>query len=223
MSDRIRVVIVDDHTLFRKGLAELLELSGTINVVGVAGTPDEARDLLRNQQPDVVIMDLHIPGTDGGISLLTQFNQEGLKFPTMILTVSDDEGDMANALRAGARGYLLKNMEPSEVVDAIQRAHQGEAVVASSMTTKLVNLLYTKEEKKVSVLELLTPREQQVFGWLAKGESNKVIARNLGISHVTVKLHVHNIFSKLNITSRVEAAIFAAEQKLERQLGNDNL
>ncbi|GBL45881.1 nitrate/nitrite response regulator protein [Sulfuriferula multivorans] len=213
MTVKIKVVLVDDHTLFRKGLAELLEHSGTISVAGITGDVEEARRMLREIHPDVVIMDLHMPAVDG-ITLLSQFHQEGLLFPTLILTVSDDQGDMANALRAGARGYLLKNMEPAEVVDAIQRAARGETVVAPTMTAKLVNLLDAKQGKKDSLIEQLTQREQQILGCLAKGESNKVIARNLGISHDTVKLHVHNIFSKLNLTSRVAAAVFAVEQRL---------
>jgi two-component system nitrate/nitrite response regulator NarL len=213
MIKKIRVVLVDDHTLFRKGLAELLEHSGIISVIGIAGDNEKAMSMLRELQPDVVIMDLHMPSMDG-ITLLTQLQQEGLLFPTLILTVSDSQDDMISALRAGAHGYLLKNMEPAELVDAIQRASNGETVVASTMTAKLVKMLHTKEDKKNSPLEQLTQREQQVLDWLSKGESNKVIARNLGISHETVKLHVHNIFSKLNIKSRVEAAIFAVEHRL---------
>ncbi len=215
MMQKIRVVLVDDHTLFRKGLAELLENSGTISVVCITGNVEEARQMLKDAQPDVVIMDLHMPTVDG-ISLLNQFHQEKLLLPTLILTVSDDQADLANALRAGARGYLLKNMEPAEVVDAIQRVARGETVVAPTMTAKLVNLLDAKHDRKNSVVEQLTQREQQILGCLAKGESNKVIARNLGISHDTVKLHVHNIFAKLNLSSRVEAAVFAVEQRLSQ-------
>lgn len=212
MSEAVNVVLVDDHTLFRKGLAELLEHSGQVRVVGMTGDHEETRTQLSELKPDVVIMDLHMPPEDG-ITLMTRLRAEGLVFPTLILTVSDAQEDMAAALRAGAQGYLLKNMEPSEVVDAIQRAARGETVVAPQMTAKLVNLLDAKQGRQ-NLLDQLTQREQQILSYLARGESNKSIARALGISHDTVKLHVRNILAKLNLTSRVEAAVFAVEQRL---------
>ncbi len=213
MTEKTRVILVDDHTLFREGLAELLEHYGTVHVCGIAGDPDIAKRLIREHQPDVALIDLHLPPTDG-VTLLTELREEGINTPVLILTVSDEEEDMASALRAGARGYLLKNMEPSEVVDAIQRAARGETVVASQMTAKLVTLLDAKKGKASSLINQLTQRERQILQYLAKGESNKAIAKELGISHDTVKLHVRNILSKLNLTSRVEAAVFAVEQKL---------
>jgi two-component system, NarL family, nitrate/nitrite response regulator NarL len=152
---------------------------------------------------------------DNGITLMEKMREEGLFFSTLILTVSESDEDMAAALRAGAQGYLLKSMEPSDVVDAIHRAAEGETVVASQMTAKLVNLLDAKKHgSKSSLLTKLTQRETQILAYLAKGESNKAIARDLGISHDTVKLHVRNILAKLNLTSRVEAAVFAVEQRL---------
>ncbi|MDA8226044.1 MAG: response regulator transcription factor [Betaproteobacteria bacterium] len=219
MNTRIRVLLMDDHTLFREGLAELLERSGKVNVVGMTGNPDHALQLALDTQPDVMVMDLHMPGT-GGIDMLQRFRQQQISLPTVILTVSDHQNDMANALRAGARGYLLKDMEPADVVQAIQRAAGGETVIAPAMTTKLVNLLDAKQDKKNQLLGQLTQREQQILGCLARGDSNKIIALSLGISHDTVKLHVHNIFAKLNITSRVEAAVFAVEQGLNLNSGN---
>lgn len=213
MSEKIRVVIIDDHTLFREGLAELLEHYGTIHVCGITGDPNLVRQLLKEHQPDVVLLDLHLPPTDG-ITLMQQLREEGLFFTTLILTVSDEEEDLASALRAGAQGYLLKNMEPSEVVDAITRADKGETVVAPQMTAKLVTLLDSKKGKATSLINQLTAREREILAYLAKGDSNKAIAKELGISHDTVKLHVRNILSKLNLTSRVEAAVFAVEQRL---------
>ena len=213
MSEKIRVIIVDDHTLFREGLAELLEHYGTIHVCGITGDPEAARQLLKEHHPDVVLLDLHLPPTDG-ITLMQKLREEGLFFTTLILTVSDEEEDLASALRAGAQGYLLKNMEPSEVVDAIQRADKGETVVGPQMTAKLVTLLDSKKGKATSLINQLTAREREILAYLAKGDSNKAIAKELGISHDTVKLHVRNILSKLNLTSRVEAAVFAVEQRL---------
>lgn len=211
----IRVLLVDDHTLFRKGLAELLEQNEQISVAGVAGNAVEARKLLAELKPDVMVTDLHMQPEDG-LSLLRQLQQDGNTVPTLVLTVSNAEDDLANALRAGARGYLLKDMEPDDVADAIVRAARGETVVAPSMTMKLVGLLQNNQPatQPSSLLDLLTQREREILSHLALGESNKVIARQLDISHDTVKLHVRHILSKLNLTSRVEAAIFAVEHKL---------
>ena len=220
MSAPIRVVLVDDHTLFRMGLAELLDQRGSIKVVGVTGNADEARRLLREEQPDVLVMDLHMPPLDG-LTLFRQLRQEGFTLPTLMLTVSDAEEDLSNVLRAGARGYLLKDMEPDDVVDAILRASRGETVVAPAMTMKLVNLLQNDQptSSSASMLDSLTQREREILTHLAQGESNKVIARALDISHDTVKLHVRHILAKLNLTSRVEAAIFAVEHKFNNQSG----
>ncbi len=214
MSAPIRVILVDDHTLFRMGLAELLEQRGGVKVVGVAANGEEARRLLREQNPDVVLMDLHMPPVNG-LDLLRQLKEEGLAAPVIMLTVSDAEEDLAAALRTGARGYLLKDMEPEDVVDAVQRAVRGETVVAPSMTRKLVDLLkHDKPSKPESLLDTLTQREREILAHLAQGESNKVIARALDISHDTVKLHVRHILSKLNLSSRVEAAVFAVEHRM---------
>jgi len=215
MSTPIRVLLVDDHTLFRMGLSELLEQRGTIKVVGATGSPEEARRILRDEKPDVIIMDLHMPPLDG-LTLFRQLRQEGFTTPTLMLTVSNAEEDLTNVLRAGARGYLLKDMEPDDVVDAIQRASRGETVVAPTMTMKLVKLLQQEQpaSNPATLLELLTQREREILTHLAQGESNKVIARALEISHDTVKLHVRHILSKLNLSSRVEAAVFAVEHKL---------
>ncbi len=208
-------MLVDDHTLFRKGLAELLDGRDTIRVVAASGQPAEAARLLDEAQPDVLVLDLNMP-PHGGLALLRELQGRGWSRPTLILTVSDAEDDLANAMRAGARGYLLKDMEPDDVVDAIQRAVRGETVVAPAMTLKLVNLLQggSRNAARENLLAQLTAREREILDHLAQGQSNKAIARALDISHDTVKLHVRHILSKLNLTSRVEAAIFAVEQKM---------
>ncbi|MGQ9685347.1 MAG: response regulator [Thiobacillaceae bacterium] len=207
-----RIVLVDDHTLFRKGLAELLERDGALQVVAMTGDPQQVQSLLREHQPNALLMDLNLPGIDG-ISLLQQLKAEGFAMPILILTVSEAEEDLARALRAGANGYLLKSMEPDEVIDAVQRAVKGETAVAPAMTAKLVNLLDAKHSAD-SLLGSLTQREREILAHLAKGESNKAIARQLDISYDTVKLHVRHILAKLNLSSRVEAAVFAVEHKL---------
>lgn len=210
---QIRVLLVDDHTLFRKGLAELLEQRGEITVAGIAGNGVEAMQLLKTTEPDVVITDLNMP-PHGGLALLREIRAEGWCGPVLVLTVSDAEDDLASAMSAGAQGYLLKDMEPDDVVDAVQRAVRGETVVAPAMTLKLVHLLQGgPQPPKADALEQLTAREREILGYLAQGLSNKAIARALDISHDTVKLHVRHILAKLNLTSRVEAAVFAVERK----------
>lgn len=216
MSKPIRVALVDDHALFRMGLAELLDRNAGIQVTGIAGNPEEARMLLQGTQPDVVLMDLHMPPTNG-ISLLTQLRQEGINIPTIMLTVSDAQEDMAQALHAGARGYLLKDSKPEELIEAIHRVAAGETAIAPSMTGKLVNLLASKQSSaQPNPLSQLTAREREILAFLARGKSNKVIAQALDISHDTVKLHVRHILSKLKLSSRVEAAVLAVEQQLDQ-------
>ncbi len=208
-----RIILVDDHTLFRKGLAELLERDGAVKVVAVTGDPSGVRALLDEHAPDVLILDLNMPGEDG-INLMQQLKVDGYALPILILTVSEAEEDLARALRGGANGYLLKSMEPDEVVEAVQRAVKGETVVAPAMTAKLVSLLDNKTSSAESLLNSLTQREREILAHLAKGESNKAIARQLDISYDTVKLHVRHILAKLNLSSRVEAAVFAVEHRL---------
>jgi two-component system nitrate/nitrite response regulator NarL len=217
-NEKIRVLLVDDHTLFRKGLAELLEQRGAIQVAGIAGNGDEALHMLKATAPDVVITDLNMP-PHGGLALLRQMRAEGWRGPVLVLTVSDDQDDLASAMGAGAQGYLLKDMEPDDVVDAVQRAVRGETVVAPAMTLKLVHLLQGgPQPPKIDALQHLTAREREILDYLAQGLSNKAIGRALDISHDTVKLHVRHILAKLNLTSRVEAAVFAVEQKAVHQV-----
>ncbi|MGH8672570.1 MAG: response regulator [Burkholderiales bacterium] len=221
MTGQIRVILIDDHTLFRKGLSELLEQRGSIKVVGVTGNADEACALCREHRPDILVMDLNMP-TLNGLGLSRRLREEGCDIPILILTVSDAEEDMASALRAGARGYLLKDMEPDDVVDAIVRAARGELVVAPAMAMKLAHLLQSGQtnQSKGSMLDSLTLREREILEHLARGESNKDIARALEISHDTVKLHVRHILSKLNLSSRVEAAVFAVEHRVSQTRGS---
>jgi two-component system nitrate/nitrite response regulator NarL len=218
MDTQIRVLLVDDHTLFRKGLAELLEQRGEIRIAGMAANGDDALRLLGEVHPDVVITDLNMP-PHGGVALLRRIRAEDWRGPVLILTVSDAEEDLADAMRAGAQGYLLKDMEPDDVVDAVQRAVRGETVVAPTMTMKLVHLLQggAPAVAKGDALKQLTAREREILDYLAQGLSNKAIARALDISHDTVKLHVRHILAKLNFTSRVEAAVFAVEHKSRRE------
>lgn len=220
MSAPVRVLLADDHTLFRKGLAELLDGRGEIRVVAATGDAETAVALAREHAPDVAIVDLNMP-PHGGLALVRRLRAEGWSGASIVLTVSDAADDMANALAAGARGYLLKDMEPEEVVDAVRRALRGETVVAPAMTLKLVELLNPQRAAvaRETLLAQLTAREREILTYLAEGKTNKAIARCLDISHETVKLHVRKIFAKLKLSSRVEAALVAVEHGVAPRAG----
>ena len=211
----VRVLLIDDHALCRRGLAELLERRPGITVAGFTGDPDEASRMVAALVPDLVVLDLRMPDVDG-LTLLKRLREEGCKAVVLILTMSDSQDDLARALRAGVRGYVLKNMEPDDLVDAIHRVARGEMVVAPALMLKLANMLDGSQQyqSRESLMVSLTEREREILTHLARGESNKAIARELDISHDTVKLHVRHILSKLNLTSRVEAAIFAVEHRI---------
>ncbi|HET7527641.1 MAG TPA: response regulator [Burkholderiaceae bacterium] len=210
----LRVVLVDDHALCRSGLSDLLQHRGNISVVAALGDTNQVGDVLRQHKPDLLVLDLRMPQIDG-LSLLRRLRAEGVDTPALVLTMSDAEADLAAALRAGVRGYLLKDMEPEDVVAGIERAARGELTVAPAMTLKLAQMLQagTKGTDRKGLLDSLTERERQILDHLARGASNKAIARTLDISHDTVKLHVRHILSKLNLSSRVEAAVFAVEAR----------
>ena len=210
----LRIVLVDDQALCRNGLSDLLHQRGNMQVVASTGDPDRVVPLLREHRPDLVVLDLRMPTVDG-LTLLRRIRAEGVDTPALILTMSDAEADLGAALRAGVRGYLLKDMEPEEVIGAITRAARGELVVAPAMTLKLAQMLQpgAKGVGRDELIASLTERERQILDHLARGESNKAIARALDISHDTVKLHVRHILAKLNLSSRVEAAVFAVESR----------
>lgn len=211
----IRVALVDDHSLCRRGLTELLTHCYGMTVVGATDNAKGLDALLREQKPDLVVMDLRMEPL-GGLQLMEIMRKDGFDTPVVILTMSDAETDLAAAMRAGVRGYLLKDMAPDDVVDAIRRVAGGEMVVAPAMTMKMIGILQhgEKEPGYQTSLKSLTEREREILQLLAGGESNKAIARTLGISNDTVKQHVRHILTKLNLTSRVEAAVlYAVEQK----------
>ncbi len=211
----LRVALVDDHGLCRRGLTELLTNRYGIQVAGATDSPVELDTLLVEQKPDLVVMDLRMDPING-LQLLEKIRKDGHQTPVVILTMSDAESDLASALRAGVRGYLLKDMAPDDVVDGIRRVAAGEMVVAPSMTMKMISILQkgnTKEDYQNSIKQL-TEREREILQLLAEGSTNKAIARTLGISNDTVKQHVRHILNKLNLSSRVEAAVlYAVEQK----------
>ena len=216
MNDKLKIVLVDDQSLCRSGLSELLANCYGFAVLGSTGTVEGLRVLLQ-EQPDLLILDLRMKPLDG-LAMLERIRKEGCSTPAVILTMSDSEIDLANAIRAGVRGYLLKDMAPEDVVDAIRRVAAGELVVAPTMTIKMIEMLrgdQPGEEPKHS-LKLLTDREREILQLLSRGESNKAIAQTLSISYDTVKQHVRHILTKLNLSSRVKAAVlFTVEQQTQ--------
>lgn len=210
---KISVLLVDDHTLFRSGIRFLLQRHADFQVVGEAQDGVEGVKRARQLLPDVILLDLHMPGMSG-LETLQLILQDRPDAAVILLTVSEDAEDLSAALQAGARGYLIKNIDADYLVRAIRRAAAGEAVVAEAMTAKLVAQLKGGNQAKpapVSELDKLTPREKEILTCLARGESNKVIARNLSVAESTVKIHVQNVLKKLNLSSRVQAAVFAVE------------
>lgn len=211
----LRILVIDDHTLFREGLRGLL-VRRNIDVIAATGDGSEGVRLAAEHQPDIVLLDMRMPNTDG-ITVLKHLIENGMKMPIVILTTSSDERDLIEALRSGARGYLLKDMEPDELVAALRDIDAGKTVVAPNLTQILAEVVQGKStmpDLESSPFDELTPRETEILGLLAEGQSNKVIARNLGISDGTVKLHVKAILRKLDVHSRVEAAVMAVEHGL---------
>jgi two-component system nitrate/nitrite response regulator NarL len=207
-------MLIDDHALFRIGLQELLERRG-IDVIAV-GNCLQGIELVKDEQPDVVLLDMRMPDMTG-IDVLIRLRQEELKMPISMLTTSREEKDIIDALQNGAQGYLLKDMEPDELIEALDEIMQGNTVVAKELTGVLAKAVQgerPEEDTQSSSIDDLTPREREILCLLADGQSNKVIARNLGISDGTVKLHVKAILRKLDVHSRVEAAVIAVEQNL---------
>ena len=221
MENRIRVLLVDDHTLFRSGIKSLLQRHEDFEVVGEAGDGLEGIKRVRSLLPDVALIDLHMPGVSG-LEAVRVLSEEAPKVRLLMLTVSEDAQDLLDALRSGACGYLLKNIEADVLVDAIRRAAQGESVVAQQMTAKLIEGVRNPPRAEPPHLERdrFSPRERDILESLAQGESNKEIARRLELAESTVKIHIQNIFKKLNMTSRVQVALYAVEHGFGQQRGS---
>ena len=213
--DPVRLMVVDDHKLFRRGLVALLALDRGVTVVGEAGDAGEAVRQAQAPQPSVILLDIDLPGASG-IQALTGLREVCPAARILMLTVSEDEDDLQAALRAGANGYLLKTMEGEDLSRAIQRAARGEAVISPEMTGKLVAAAIAQRAAApvaAAPVAQLSPREQGGLQQIARGASNKEIARTLAIAETTVKIHVQNILRKLGLSSRVQAAVFVAARQ----------
>jgi len=207
----IRIVVVDDHTLFRRGITALLSRVAGFEVVGEAADGFDGIKAAAQHRPDVVLLDLNMPGISG-IDALHAILKEAPGTHIVMLTVSEDADDLMLALRAGAQGYLLKNIESDFLVDAVRRAADGESVMSPEMTGKL--LRQVRAGTTATTQPALSPREREILAFLARGASNKEIARDLDVAESTVKIHVQHILRKLELTSRVQAAVWAVEHGL---------
>ncbi len=213
----IRVLIADDHELFRRGLRMVLEDAQDIAVIGEAGDGQRAVELARELVPDVVVMDVRMPVLSG-IEATQQIKAEEPGTRILVLTISDEEEDLYEAIRAGANGYLLKEISIDEIGDAVRSIHGGQSLISPSMASKLLDefaAMIRKEERREQVpAPRLTPREMEVLQHVAQGMHNREIAKALFISENTVKNHVRNILEKLHLHSRMEAVVYAVREKL---------
>jgi two-component system nitrate/nitrite response regulator NarL len=217
----MRVLLIDDHALVRKGLEELLSSRGVEIVASVGSGEEGVREALA-RKPDVILVDVKMPGMSG-IDTVARLRTSGVESPVLMLTMSREDADLRGALRAGAQGYLLKDMDPEELVPALESTLRGDHVVAKEMVGSLARLVQGENGEtqpplpaSATVLADLTPREIEILSHVAEGQSNKMIARALNITDGTVKLHVKSILRKLGVHSRVEAAVIAVEHGLGR-------
>ena len=227
MSEPIQLLVVDDHPLFRRGLIALLSQDDRFEIVGEAGDVGEALRVLAKTQPDLLLLDNHLPGVKG-VDAIASLKSDRPNLRILMLTVSEDEEDLSKALQSGADGYLLKTSESDQLCDALVKVHEGHSVISPSMLNKLVStmrhtanptadavgIMSFNKAAAIQALDKLSPREKEIFLLIAKSLSNKQIARDLDIAETTVKIHVQHIFKKLDLTSRVQIAVFAATHGL---------
>jgi NarL family two-component system response regulator LiaR len=201
----IRVLIADDHAVVRQGLRTFLELQEEIEVAGEAADGVEALEAVERLEPDVVLMDLVMPGL-GGVEAIRAIRDRGLPARVIVLTTFLDDDKLFPAIRAGAAGYLLKDVEPAELVSAIRAVHAGRSPIDPAVAGRLLEEV---AERGGDRADSLTAREREVLCLIARGRPNKVIARDLGVSEKTVKTHVSNILGKLGVADRTQAALYA--------------
>ncbi|WP_027329412.1 two-component system response regulator NarL [Marinimicrobium agarilyticum] len=210
--DAASIMLVDDHPLLRKGLQQLIELSDDLEIVAQAGSGAEALKLGEALDPDLILLDLNMQGMDG-LETLEKLRAVGVTSRIVMLTVSDADEDVIAAISRGADGYLLKDMEPEELLNQIERALQGKMVMSEAVTQALATAIRKPQPNNDAKLESLTGRELEILKLIAKGLSNKLIARELDISDGTVKVHVKHLLKKLGLRSRVEAAVWMINQE----------
>ncbi|HNG09805.1 MAG TPA: response regulator transcription factor [Agitococcus sp.] len=205
-----RILLVDDHTLFRSGIRALLASQEDIDVVGEAGEGSEALKLCQILKPDIVLLDLNMPGLSG-LEVLKLMLEDSPQQSVIMLTLSEEADDLLKALQLGAKGYLLKNSNVDYLVNAIRLVAQGGTAIQPEMTSTLVAGLRQNKKEETEEKEQLTLREKEVLKLVSSGQSNKEIARKLDIGESTVKFHIQSILRKLNLSSRVQAAVYASQ------------
>ena len=208
----IRVLVVDDHAVVRQGLRTFLELQDDIEVVGEAADGEQALASAAALEPDVVLMDLVMPRLDG-VSALQRLRERAPATRVIVLTSFLDDDKVLPAVRAGAAGYLLKDVQPAELVRAIRMVDRGEALLHPAVAARVLREI-AGDDTRAERNELLTPRELEVLALLAGGRANKAIARELGVAEKTVKTHVGNILGKLGLSDRTQAALYAVREGL---------
>lgn len=214
----IRIVLIDDHTLFRSGIKALIMRQNDFEIVGEAADGLTGVKLVEQLQPDVVLLDLDMPVMNGREALAQILNSHPEQ-NVLILTVSEESEDLTECMRLGARGFLLKNINADFLIDAIKKVHQGDNVFSPEMTTRLVqSLVRPLTPSSEDALASLTPRELEILGYLSAGYSNKIIAKHLSLAESTIKAHVQNILRKLDLTSRVQAAVYAVQHNISKNI-----
>lgn len=204
------VMLVDDHPLLRKGLRQLLEFEDDLSVVAEASSGREAIEIASKEEPDLIILDLNMQGMDG-LETLRALREGGVSSRIVMLTVSDSDEDVVLAISYGADGYLLKDMPPEDILNKIREAASGKMAISEQLTHILANAI-RGNKNKTNLLAKLTSREHEILKLIAKGLSNKLIGRELDITDGTVKVHVKHILKKLELRSRVEAAVWMVNQ-----------
>lgn len=215
LDDVQTILIIDDHPLMRKGILQLIAMEDSLRVVGEAGDGQRGLALARQLQPDLILLDLNMRGMSGQ-ELLGILKAEDHDARVIVLTVSDGEEDVVGALRAGADGYLLKDMEPEDVLNGLRAAAQGRMVLGERVAEILADALRHESQPKPAASVKLTDREREILSRIAAGHSNKLIARELKIAEGTVKVHVKHLLRKLDLGSRVEAAVWAVRSGFRR-------
>lgn len=212
-SQKTRIMLVDDHPLLRRGLSDLLSMEEDLLPVAQASSGEEALMLAERHELDLILLDLNMPGMDG-IETIRALRAAGVDTRIVIFSVSDDHEDVLEALREGADGYLLKDMEPEELIEQIRLAAQGKMALSAELTQVLAQAIRGRPTTSAAHPSMLTKREKDVLKLIAKGQSNKMIARSLDIAEGTVKVHVKRLLSKLGMRSRTEAAVWVVENEL---------
>ncbi|UTW02870.1 two-component system response regulator NarL [Amphritea atlantica] len=207
------ILLIDDHPLLRKGVKQLIELDSQLLVIGEASNAEEGITQAKQLEPDLILLDLNMPEING-IETLKLLRDAGVASRVVVFTVSDNEEDVIAALKAGADGYLLKDMEPEDLLSNLNQAALGKMVISERLSAMLAQALQSNRKRTGPDISSLSPREKQIIKLIAGGLPNKLIARKLNITEGTVKVHVKHLFKKLNLRSRVEVAVWAVQEGL---------